>query len=366
MRIALIHDWLTGMRGGEKVLEAICGIYPEADVFTLLWLRGSVSPAIESHKIKTSFLQSMPMVEKKYRYYLPVMPFAAASLNVKDYDLIISSSHCVAKGVHKRKGATHICYCHTPMRYIWDQYDEYFNRERAGFAVSALMKAVRPYLQRWDTGSSEKVDTFISNSLYVKERIKRHYGKDAMVIYPPVDTGFYSPGEKGAGDYYLMVTALVPYKRVDLAVKAFNELGLKLKIVGSGPDSARLRNLAKANIEFLGWQSDENIRGYYRECKALIFPQDEDFGITSVEAQACGRPVIAFRKGGALETVIEGVTGTFFGAPDSGSLKEAVKRFETMSFSDNEIRQNAERFSKERFIDEIKTVVRKTSLAISS
>jgi len=361
MKVALIHDWLTGMRGGEKVLEALCELFPDADIFTLVWIKGSVSAKIEKHRITTSFLQKLPLVEKRYRHYLPLMSCAIRSLDVSGYDLVISSSHCVAKGVSVRKGAVHICYCHTPMRYIWNQYDEYFNRERAGFLVSSAMKLVRPYLQKWDVKTADGVDLFIANSNHVRKRINEYYRKDAQVVHPPVDIEGY-PAVK-QGNYFLMVTALVPYKRVDMAIKAFNKLGLPLKIVGSGPDAARLKNLAAPNIEFLGWQEDSAIKQYYAGCRAFIFPQEEDFGITAVEAQAAGKPVIAFGKGGAQETVIEGATGTFFYESTAESLADAVQRFERMSFSEEKIKMNAQKFALQRFEEGIKALV---SLQISN
>jgi glycosyltransferase involved in cell wall biosynthesis len=347
LKVALIHDWLTGMRGGEKVLESLCELFPEADIYTLLRVKGSVSKTIESHNIHTSFLQNFPLVEKKYRYYLPLMPKAIESFNLKGYDLIISSSHCVAKGIRNEARAAHFCYCYTPMRYIWDQYDEYFNKKRSGALTSRAMAVIRPQLQKWDVETARRVDHFIGISNCVRERIERIYKRDAAVIYPPVDVERFS--NRGTADYYLMVTALVPYKRVDLAIKAFNKLGKKLKIVGSGPDMARLKGLAGKTIELLGWQGDEKIAEYFGNCKAFIFPQEEDFGITAVEAQAAGKPVIAFARGGGLETVIEGKTGTFFNEPTEESLAEAVLRLDGMVFDPVNLMENAKRFSKEKF-----------------
>jgi len=339
------------MRGGEKVLEALCEVYPGADIFTLLWIKGSVSETIEKHNIKTSFLQAFPGVEKKYRYYLPLMPTAIESFKLSGYDLVISSSHCVAKGVKKGNNALHFCYCHAPMRYIWDQYEEYFNSKRAGILARVAMKIARPYLQKWDVASSNGVDYFISNSKHIKEKIARIYGRDADVIYPPVDTSGYPPASDGG--YFLMVSALVPYKRVDIAIEAFNILGYQLKIIGKGPDMERLKTMAKPNIEFLGWQSGDEIKKHYSACRAFIFPQEEDFGITAVEAQAAGKPVIAFGKGGALETIIEGKTGVFFKSPEPGALAEAVKRFARSGFRNEDAVANASKFSLERFKTEI-------------
>lgn len=358
MKIALVHDWLTGMRGGEKVLEVFCQLLPSADIFTLLHLPGSVSEQIEKHKIITSFLQKMPLVKKKYRYYLPLMPCAIESLDLSEYDVIISSSHCVAKGCKLRKDAIHICYCHTPMRYIWDQFENYFGRTQASLVVRFAMKLVRPYLQNWDVKSSERVSYFIANSSHVKERIKNYFDRDSTVIYPPVDTNFYVPPDssnansinKNNLDYYLIVTALAPYKRIDIAIEAFNQSGKKLKIVGSGQYKIKLQSLAKSNIEFLGWMPNEKILSYYQGCKALIFPTKEDFGIVPVETMSCGKPVIAFRGGGALETIIENKTGIFFNEQNSHSLQKAVDNFEQMGWDSEAIRNYALKFSKQEFV----------------
>jgi glycosyltransferase involved in cell wall biosynthesis len=351
MRVAIVHDWLTGMRGGEKVLDIFCEIFPNADIYTLLWVKGSVSERIESHKIYTSFLQNFPMVDKKYRYYLPFMPLAISRFKLKDYDLVISSSHCVAKGVSVNKEIPHICYCYTPMRYIWDQYSEYFNPERSSFVVNTAMSLVRPYLQKWDIESSKKVSEFIAISNHIKNKIKTVYGREARVIYPPVDISNYPKSD--TGNYYLMVAALVPYKRTDMAIKAFNNLKYPLKIIGKGPEEAKLRKLADPNIEFLGWLSDAEIKRYYAGCKAFIFPQEEDFGITAVEAQAAGRPVIAFNKGGAAETVIDGITGKYFNEATVEALKNAVIQFEGTQFDRSKIIENAKKFSQEHFKNEI-------------
>ena len=351
MRVAIVHDWLTGMRGGEKVLDIFCELFPNADIYTLLWVKGSVSKGIESHKIYTSFLQHFPMVEKKYRYYLPLMPLAISRFKLNDYDLVISSSHCVAKGVSVKKGTPHICYCYTPMRYIWDQYSEYFNPERSSFLVNTAMSMIRPFLQKWDVGSSKNVSEFIAISNHIKNKINTVYNREALVIYPPVDISNYPKSD--AGNYYLMVAALVPYKRTDIAIKAFNNLKYPLKIIGTGPEEPKLKKLAGPNIEFLGWLSDAEIKQYYANCKAFIFPQVEDFGITAVEAQAAGKPVIAFGKGGAAETVIDGITGKYFNEPTAETLENTIKTFETMKFDQNKIRENAKKFSQEHFKKEI-------------
>ena len=371
MKIALVHDWLTGMRGGEKVLEGLCELYPKADIYTLIHIPKSVSSIIESHRIYTSFLQRFPDIERRYRWYLPLMPFAIERFDLSKYDLIISSSHCVAKGVRKSKNSLHICFCHTPMRYIWDMYDEYFGKGRSNILVRLAMQVVRPYLRKWDIKSSNRVDFFIANSRHVKRRIKRYYGRDSVVINPPVDVGSFKNG-KLSEDFYLIVSAFAPYKRIDIAVSAFNELGLSLKIIGKGQDEKRLKKMARSNIEFLGWQDDEALRDYYARCKAFIFPGEEDFGITPLEAQACGKPVIAYRGGGALETVIDETlvpprdrdkrlkTGKFFYPQDKDALVKAVKEFNPSDYDPDIIRKHALKFDKSVFKKKIKEFVDKS------
>lgn len=351
LKVALVHDWLTGMRGGEKVLDALCKVFPQADVFTLLWNRGSVSKRIESHKIYTSFLQNLPLVEKRYRYYLPLMPKAILGFNFEDYDLVISTSHCVAKGARVKKTTPHICYCFTPMRYIWDQYNEYFNSSRSGFITHSAMSLIRPYLQKWDVKTADRVTKFVSISKNIQNKIKKYYNRDSEIIYPPVDVDNYP--EPRDEDYFLMVTAMVPYKRVDLAIEAFNELKYPLKVIGTGPDEKRLKSIANSNVEFLGWLSDNEIKNYYAGCRAFLFPQEEDFGITAVEAQAAGKPVIAYAKGGALETVVDNATGVFFQEPTVKSLKEAVLKLDKTKFSSDKIKENSKSFSTQKFEKEI-------------
>jgi len=355
LRIALVHDWLTGMRGGEKVLETLCEIYPEADIYTLIWNKGSVSEKIEKHKIYTSILQKFPFSSKRYRYYLPIMPKLIESFYLKNYDFVVSSSHCVAKGIRIKKGVPHICYCHTPMRYVWDLYDDYFGKGKANIFVRGGMRIFRGYLQKWDVESSKNVSFFIANSENVKNRIKKYYDRDAYVIYPPVDVSGFP--EKRKEDFYLVVSALVPYKKVDIVIEAFNELKLPLKIIGSGPEEKKLENIAKENIEFLGWVDSLKLKEYYTKAKAFIFPQLEDFGITAVESQAAGTPVIAYGEGGAKETVINGKTGLFFYFQTSYEIIKAVKKFEKMSFDIKELKKNANRFSKENFVDNFKNFI---------
>lgn len=355
MKIAIVHDWLTGMRGGEKVLEVLCELFPEAVLHTLIHIKGCVSPTIEKMKIKTSFLQNLPFVAKRYRYYLPFMPQAIESFDMSEYNLIISVSHCVAKGIIPSSKAVHICYCNTPVRYAWEMYDQYFNNRQTGLFTRMVAPTVTKKLRDWDFKTCKRVNYFVANSNNVGSRIKRYYQREFDVIYPPVDIDFYKviKSDKQNNNYYLIISAFAPYKKIDIAIKAFNILGYPLKIIGTGQEEKKLKSIAKSNIEFLGWESYESLRKYYSNCKAFIFPGEEDFGITPVEAQACGKPVIAYGKGGVLETVIPDVTGIFFQEQTPESLIEAVKKFETMKFDGNKIRENTIRFNYQRFKTEI-------------
>ena len=357
MRVALVHDWLTGMRGGEKVLEAACELYPQAEIYTLLHRPDQISPLINSRRIHTSWLNSLPGVHHYYRYLLPLMPLAIRSFDLGDYDLVLSFNHCVAKGVRLtprpgRRAPLHICYCHTPMRYVYEQFHDYFaDGSKQWMKGGAAL--LRPALMRWDKMTSKGVDAFVANSQNVRERIKKAYGRDAAVIYPTVATGFYTlpaAPDKSRGSYYLVACALVPYKRVDLAIAACRKLNAPLKIVGVGTEENRLRELAAgAQVEFLGWQSDEALRELYRNCEAFLFPEDEDFGITAVEAMACGKPVIAYRKGGALETVQEEVTGVFFDTQTPAALADAMVKAKERLFDPITIRSHALQFDAKHF-----------------
>ena len=372
MKIAIVHDWLTGMRGGEKCLEVFCRLFPEADLFTLLHVPGSVSSVIEDRKIHTSFLQSLPSIEKNYRNFLPLMPKAIEQFDLKGYDLILSSSHCVAKGVVPGEEKLHICFCHTPMRYIWDQYDQYFSRESSGFLTSTAMRFIAPYLRRWDVRSSKRVDDYIANSRHVQKRIQKYYHRESTVIYPPVDSSFYSPKNEPREDFFLIVSAFAPYKRLDLAVEAFNELGYPLVIIGEGQSAKYFKSIAGPGIQFKGWLTNEEIRSYYARCRAFIFCGEEDFGITPLEAQSMGRPVIGFAKGGLLETVIPdretwkpdtGIsedqtrrpTGVFFHEQTPDALLAAVRHFEKIEdrFESETIRKHALQFDLNIFSDRI-------------
>jgi glycosyltransferase involved in cell wall biosynthesis len=347
-KIALVHDWLTGRRGGEKVLEVLSEIYPEAPIFTLFHFPGSQINEIEEKKIITSFIQIMPFLKKKYRYFLPFYPVAAELFDLQDYDMIISSSHCIAKGVIPRPDALHISYIHSPMRYAWNQYFSYFSRQRLNVFSRMLIPPIIHWLRIWDESSSRRVDHFIANSKTVAERIYKYYRRESDVIHPPVDVEFFCPGEQ-LNDYYLIVSALVPYKRIDLAVEVFNRTGDLLNIVGIGPDYKKLKKQAKSNIRFLGQLPSQDLLKVYQGAKALIMPGEEDFGINSLESQACGIPVIAYGRGGATETVISGSTGLFFRELSVEDLVSVLDKFKKLPFNKTEIRKNALKYSRKRF-----------------
>ena len=361
MKVAFAHDWLTGMRGGEKVLEALCELYPDADIFTLFHARGSVSDTIERHRISTSLVQRLPFARSQYRRYLPVFPTAIEQFDLDPYDLVISSSHCAAKAVVAAGRARHICYCHSPMRYAWDQFDAYFGPERVGaFASRWLYRPMLARLARWDAVTAPRVGRFVANSQYVAGRIRRYYNREATIVYPPVDTIFYHPDTTVPGSHFLIVSALVPYKRIDLAIAACQRAGARLRIVGDGPDRARLEPGAGGSIEFLGRLSDEEIRAEYRSALAVLMPGEEDFGIVPVEAQACGRPVVALARGGALETVIPGDTGVLFAEPTVESLVTALEQTSGLAFDPCRIRERALRFSRARHLERMRDVIDET------
>ncbi|HUP35711.1 MAG TPA: glycosyltransferase [Candidatus Limnocylindria bacterium] len=356
--VAIVHDWLTGMRGGEKVLEAICELYPDAPIYTLVHDRGSVSPALERRVIRTSLVQWLPAAGRLYRNYLPAFPTAVEFFDLDRYDLVISSSHCAAKAV-LTPGATHVCYCHSPMRYAWDQFPAYFGPEQVGPLRSKLLSPILAGLARWDAGTAGRVDRFLANSQYVAGRIRRYYNRGSAIVYPPVDTEHYRLPEAGcdrdAG--FVIVSALVPYKRVDLAIEACRQVGVPLTVVGRGPEEARLRALAGADVRFAGWRSDDEVRDLYRRATAVLLPGVEDFGLVPVEAQACGTPVVAFGAGGALETVVEGVTGLLVREATVEAFAEALARMARARFDPAVIRANAERFSQQRFMTEFQAAV---------
>jgi glycosyltransferase involved in cell wall biosynthesis len=365
-RVALVHDWLTGMRGGEKCLEVLCQRWPHAHLFTLLHKPGSVSEPIERLGPTTSWLQSLPGVSRYYRYLLPILPLAAR-WRLPPCDLVVSFSHCVAKAALPPADVPHICYCFTPMRYAWHMRDAYFAGAGFGRLKALAAGVLLERLRAWDHQTAERVTHFIAISQTIRQRIRECYGRDSEVIYPPVDTDFYCPGPEPRGDYYLALSAFAPYKRLDLAIAACSRLRRPLVVIGTGQDERRLRQLAGPTVQFLGWQSDAAIRDHLRRCRALLFPGEEDFGIVPVEAMACGTPVIAYGKGGATETVIprslkpglpeagSEPTGIWFEEQTVEALIDALEQFEAHSsdFSPPAARRQALRFNRHRFEDEL-------------
>ena len=359
-RVVLVHDWLTGTRGGEKCLEPLCRKWPDAKLYTLLHKKGSVSSAIEATRVHPSFLSALPRVERYYRYLLPLMPFAAG-WNVTDADLVVSLSHAVAKSAKPPKGVPHVCYCFTPMRYAWHMKDAYF--QKTGLLGTLKAKAVDTLLGRireWDRRTASRVTHFVAISNTVRDRIRDCYNRNAAVIYPPVDTDFYTPSNEPREDFYLVVSALTPYKRFDLAIDACKKLNKKLIVIGSGQHLAKLKAIGGPNVSFLGWQPDEVIRDHLRRAKALLFPGEEDFGIVPLEAQACGCPVIGFARGGLAETVhplgtANEPTGVFFWEQTVEEVCEALERFERESdrFDPRAARRQAVQFRKDRFESEL-------------
>lgn len=348
-RVAIVHEWFTSMRGGEKCVEALCEVFPDATLFALVHAKGSVSPAIERMPIHTSFIQGLPGGVENYRHYLPLFPSAVRRFDLNGFDIVISSNHCAAKGVRTPASALHICYCYTPMRYIWGQYDEYFGPGRAGLATRVAMRVVRGYLRRWDVRTAVNPHRFIAISENVRCRIRDIYHRDSDLIYPPVETAALALSRRDDG-YFLMVSALVPYKRVDLAVEAFNRIGDRLIVVGDGPEAARLRGMAKPNVEFTGWLPDSRVRELYGGCAGVIFPGEEDFGIVPVEAIACGKPVVAFAKGGALETVLDTpslATGVLFKEQTVEALIGAIRECKERTFDPEALRRFALGFDRE-------------------
>ena len=348
-RVALVHDWLTGMRGGERALEAICDLFPDATRFALLHVPGSVSPTIEARPIHTSFIQWFPQSHRYYRMLLPLFPAAVEQFDLDDFDLIISTSHCAAKSAVAPGRTPHLCYCFTPMRYAWDQFDAYFGADRVGAGASRLLRVGLSAMARWDVATAGRVSRYVAISQYVAGRIRRYYNRGASVVYPPVDTALFQPSGDPPDPYFLIVSALVPYKRVDLAIRACALAGVSLRIVGSGPEEARLRAAAGPDVEFLGALPDEQVRTVYQGATAVLLPGVEDFGIVPVEAQACGRPVVALARGGACETVVDGRTGVLVADPTEAAFAAGIDRVRQGRFDATVIRQHAVRFSRERF-----------------
>jgi glycosyltransferase involved in cell wall biosynthesis len=359
MRVVLVHDWLTGMRGGEKVLESICRLFPRADLCTLVHVKGSVSPLIEARRIRTSMVQRLPSPARRYRHYLPLFPAAIEWFDLDDADLVISTSHCAAKSVVVTGRARHVCYCHSPMRYAWDQFGAYFSPAQVGTSRSRLLRPVMAGLARWDQATAGRVDRFVANSKYVAERIRRYYNRESTVVYPPVDTAFYRPDDDRlpSRSGFLVVSALVPYKRLDVAIDACRRLGAPLTIVGSGPEHGRLQARAGPDVTFLGWRSSEDIRELYRHATATLLPGVEDFGMVPIEAQACGCPVVALGTGGAAETVVDGATGVLVFDPSAEAFADGLSRVRTLAFEAAPLREHALCFSREQFVTGFRAAV---------
>lgn len=376
MRVAIVHDWLTGMRGGEMVLEALLALHPEAEIFTLLHVPGSVSRLIEDRPIHTSYLQHIPGAAQAYRYLLPLFPHAIEQLDLRGFELVWSSSHCVAKGAHTPHGAPHLSYCHTPMRYVWDQYEAYFGPGRARWPVRAAMRTVAPRLRAWDVRTADRVDRFVANSRHVADRIRRCFNRDAVVIHPPVDLGSFEPVPE-KDDYYLVLGAPSPYKRVDVAVEACRLLGRRLVLAGYttglGGWSLPGRRSLPAHVEVRGFLSREETAEVLARARALLLPGVEDFGITVVEALASGTPIIARGKGGVLDSVrplgadpeLGPPTGVFFEESDAEALAGAILRFEAHDFDTDALVAASVPFAVTRFLDAVRDVERAALGALS-
>ncbi|GHU64639.1 glycosyl transferase [Spirochaetia bacterium] len=359
MKVAIIHYWLVNVRGGEKVLEALLEMFPQADVYTHVYDRAAVSESINSHKIYTSYIQKLPLAKKLYQKYMPLMPNALKEFDLQDYDLVISSESGPAKGVVPNPDAFHICYCHSPMRYLWDMYHEYFRKSQ--FFVRFFMKRLVPGLRLWDVASSNLVDHFVANSGYVAKRIRRYYNRQASVVFPPVNTEKYIHIERKPEDFYLLYGQITSYKRLDIAAEACIAMGKKLIVAGLGAGKKDIKKYEKSGlVQFIGFVSDEKAGDLLSRARALLYPGIEDFGIIPVEAQSAGCPVIAYRKGGVMDSVKENVTGIFFDEQNSESLIKAMEKFEKIqgSFNNREIfTEHVKQFSKENFVSALNKII---------
>jgi glycosyltransferase involved in cell wall biosynthesis len=358
MKIAIVHDYLNQLGGAEQVLQSLLKLFPDAPVYTIIADYSILPERIRKADIRTSFIQNIPFSKRHYKKLLPLFPLAVEQFDLRGYDVILSSSSAFAKGVLTFPHQTHICYCYTPMRYIWDLYHDYMKETIRNPLYRLVLPGVLHRIRLWDQLNAQRVDHFIADSNHVAKRIKKYYNREAAVIYPPVNADRFrlSDGDDG---YYLIVSRLLPYKRVDLAIEAFNRLRKPLVIIGDGYDRKRLEKMAGPTVRLLGRLPDEETAAYFSRCKAFIMPGEEDFGITPLEAQASGRPVIAYARGGALETVIDGETGVFFREPTAESLMEAVGRLERMTFDRNRLRQHALSFNEDRFLSEIEAFLKK-------
>ncbi|MDD5291447.1 MAG: glycosyltransferase [Patescibacteria group bacterium] len=355
MRVALIHDHLAQDGGAEKVLKVLTEMFPEAPIYTLLYEKKNADKYFKNRRIETSIIQKLPGGIKHYQWYMPFMPMAVEFFDLREYDLVISGTSSFAKGVITSIDTLHICYCHTPTRYLWDYTHQYINELKYNKYLKKIISLILNYIRVWDKQAAERVDTYIANSGTIKKRIKKYYRRDSAVIYPPVEIENFHISD-GPKDYFLIGGRLAPYKRVDIVVEAFKNSGKKLKIFGDGVDLERLKGIAAGskNIEFLGRVDDKAKAELYSHCRAFLNPQEEDFGITVIEAMASGRPIIAFRKGGATETVVEWKTGIFFDEQTPAAVAEAVENFSSEKWEPAEIRRQAERFSVEKFKKELR------------
>jgi len=356
MKIAIVHDYLNQFGGAERVISALSEVYPEAPIYTSIYDGKKMPANFSQMDIRVSFMQKLPLVFPFFKFYLLFYPLAFERFDLSDYEVILSSSSAFAKGVRKARNQLHLCYCYTPMRFAW-RYEDYVKREE----IPGWLKGLLPYflgpVKKWDLQNSQGVDFFIAISGTVAERVKKIYGRESVIIYPPVNCSYFQPSNLDR-DYYLVVSRLNHYKRIDIVIEAFNELDLPLKIIGDGPARSSLERLAHSNIEFLGSCRDQELARYLAEGRALVFPGEEDFGIVPVEAMSCGRPVIAYKAGGALETIVEGETGLFFSPQTSQALIQAVGRFKFEKFDKKNIREHALKYDKEIFERKIKEFVK--------
>lgn len=362
-RVALLHDWLTGMRGGEKVLEVLCELFPAAEIFTLVHTRGNVSAAIEGRRVHVSLANALPVTRRRYRHLLPLYPTMVEWFDLDGFDLVISSSHCAVKSAVVPGRARHVCYCHTPMRYAWNQFDSYFGPERIGPVASRVMRRVMARLARWDRATAGRVDRYLANSQHVARRIRRYYNRRASVVYPPVDTRFFRPDHAKPDPFFLIVSALVPYKCIETAIEACRLVDAPLRVVGEGSERSRLQALGGPNVTFLGRLPDEDVRTLYQRATAVLLPGEEDFGIVPLEAQACGRPVVALGRGGALETIVDRVTGVLVDDPSPAAFAEGIRAARGLSVDPDALHAHADRFSRDRFKTDMAAHIEETFTA---
>lgn len=365
MKIALVHDYLNQYGGAERVLQVLCALFPNAPIYTTVYDAAATGHVFDDRVIRTSFLQNIPLVRTNHRLFSFLMPLAVEQFDLSPFDVVLSVSSSFAKGIITKPGTRHVCYCLTPSRFLWDDSQKFLEEFRYPFPVRALIPPFLSYLRIWDKEASVRPDTFLAISDFVRQRIQKYYGRQASVLYPPVAVRKFFIADTPY-EYFLMVGRMVPYKKFDMAVRVFNELGWPLKIVGAGPELTRLQNMAKANVEFLGLVDDARLADLYAHARAVVFPQEEDFGIVPLEAMASGRPVIAYRGGGALETIVEGVTGTFFDEQTEASLARALAHFDAMHYDPLACRSRANEFDVSVFQEKILEAVQSYKLSAES